>query len=104
MPRLAAYEKQMLASPGSQISFDRSRYPSMATGGRGSGVVCYNAQVAVETENHLIITHEVTNVVHDRSQLARVGNAAKTVMRADTLEAVADRGEQDSKQTPSEFH
>ena len=62
----------------------------MATGGRGSGVVCYNAQVAVETENHLIITHEVTNVVHDRSQLARVGNAAKTVMRADTLEAVAD--------------
>lgn len=46
----------------------------------------------------------MTNVGHDRSQLARVGNAAKTVMRADTLEAVADRGEQDSKQTPSEFH
>src|SRR6266545_1970504 len=34
---------------------------SMATSGRGSGVVGYNVQVAVDTEHHLIITHEVTN-------------------------------------------
>jgi hypothetical protein len=33
------------------------------TSGRGSGVVGYNVQVAVDTANHLIITHEVTNVV-----------------------------------------
>ena len=43
-------------------------------------------------ENHLIVTHEVTTSGSDRSQLARVGKAAKAVMRADTLEAVADRG------------
>jgi hypothetical protein len=31
----------------------------MATSGRGSGVVGYNVQVAVDTEHHLIVTHEV---------------------------------------------
>jgi hypothetical protein len=64
----------------------------MATSGRGSGVVGYNVQVAVETENHLIVTHKGTTSGSDRSQLARVGKAAKAVMRTDTLEAVADRG------------
>ena len=34
---------------------------SMATSGRGSGVVGYNVQIAAETEHHLIVTHEVTN-------------------------------------------
>ena len=34
----------------------------MATSGRGSGVVGYNVQVAVDIKNHLIVTHEVTNV------------------------------------------
>ncbi|MBZ0210731.1 MAG: hypothetical protein K8F92_13880 [Hyphomicrobium sp.] len=64
MDRLAAYERQMLASPDQQISLTDSR--SMATSGRGSGVVGYNVQVAVETENHLIITHEVTTSGSDR--------------------------------------
>jgi hypothetical protein len=41
----------------------------MATSGRGSGVVGYNVQVAVETALHLIVAHEVTNVGSDRSQL-----------------------------------
>ena len=82
----------MLASPDQQISLTDPDSRSMATSGRGSGVVGYNVQVAVETENHLIVTHEVTNTGSDRSQLARVGKAAKAVMRTDTLEAVADRG------------
>jgi transposase len=92
MKRLAAYEKQMLASSDQQISLTDPDSRSMATSGRGSGVVGYNVQVAVETENHLIITHEVTISGSDRSQLARVGKAAKAVMQTDTLEAVADRG------------
>ena len=92
MQRLEAYEKQMLASPDQQISLTDPDSRSMATSGRGSGVVGYNVQVAVETENHLIITHEVTNSGSDRAQLANVGKAAKAVMQVDTLEAVADRG------------
>ena len=65
---------------------------SMATSGRGSGVVGYNVQTAVETKHHLIIHHEVTNVGSDRSQLASIAKAAKEALKVDKLEAVADRG------------
>jgi hypothetical protein len=64
----------------------------MATSGRGSGVVGYNVQVAVDTEHHLIVTHEVTNSGSDRAQLANMAKQAKAVLGIETLEAVADRG------------
>src|SRR6186713_828492 len=92
MQRLAAMEKQMLASPDQQISLTDPDCRSMATSGRGSGVVGYNVQVAVDIKNHLIVTHEVTNVGSDRSQLANVANGAKAVLQTDKLDAVADRG------------
>jgi transposase len=92
MAKLDAMEKQMLASPDEQISLTDPDSRSMATSGRGSGVVGYNVQVATETEHHLIIAHEVTNVGSDRSQLAKVAKAAKEVLQVDKLEAVADRG------------
>ncbi len=92
MQRLAALEKLMLASPDQQISLTDPDSRSMATSGRGSGVVGYNVQVAVDTEHHLIITHEVTNSGSDRAQLANVASRAKDVLGVDKLEAVADRG------------
>jgi transposase len=92
MQRLAAMEEQMLASPDQQISLTDPDSRSMATSGRGSGVVGYNVQVAVDIKNHLIVTHEVTNVGSDRSQLANVANGAKAVLQTDKLDAVADRG------------
>src|SRR6188472_823264 len=92
MGKLAAYEKQMLASPDQQISLTDPDSRSMATSGRGSGTVGYNVQVAVDTVNHLIVTHEVTNTGSDRSQLASVAREAKAVLQVDQLEAVADRG------------
>src|SRR4029078_9273463 len=58
MAKLDAHEKLMLASPDEQVSLTDPDSRSMATSGRGSGVVGYNVQVAVETENHLIIAHE----------------------------------------------
>ena len=64
----------------------------MATNGRGSGVVGYNVQVAVDTDHHLIIAHEVTNSGSDRAQLANMAMQAKAVLKTETLEAVADRG------------
>jgi len=64
----------------------------MATSGRGSGVVGYNAQAAVDTKHHLIVTHEVTNVGHDRGQLSPMAEQAREAIGADQLEAVADRG------------
>jgi transposase/macrodomain Ter protein organizer (MatP/YcbG family) len=92
MQKLEVYEKQMLASPDQQISLTDPDSRSMATSGRGSGVVGYNVQVAVDTENHLIIAHEVTNSGTDRAQLANMGREAKEVLGVDELEAVADRG------------
>lgn len=92
MQRLAAMEKLMLASPDQQISLTDPDSRSMATSGRGSGVVGYNVQVAVDTEHHLIVTHEVTNDGSDRAQLANIACQAKEVLDVDALEAVADRG------------
>ncbi len=92
MQRLAELEAQMLASPDQQISLTDPDSRSMATSGRSSGVVGYNVQVAVDTENHLIVTHEVTNVGSDRSQLATVAKDAKTALHTEKLGAVADRG------------
>jgi transposase len=92
MQRLAAMEEMMLASPDQQISLTDPDSRSMATSGRGSGVVGYNVQVAVDTEHHLIIIHEVTNSGSDRAQLANIASRAKDVLRVGKLEAVADRG------------
>src|SRR5438046_7414342 len=92
MQRLKAIDKEMLASPDQQISLTDPDSRSMATSGRGSGVVGYNVQVAVDTEHHLIVTHEVTNTGSDRSQLAKVASQAKDILGADHLDAVADRG------------
>src|SRR5450631_1804427 len=90
--RLNVLNAQMLATPDQQISLTDPDARSMATSGRGSGVVGYNVQVAVDTEHHLIVTHEVTNVGSDRSQLANVAKEVKAVLQVDKLEAVADRG------------
>src|SRR5262249_48941601 len=95
---LEGLEAQMLASPDQQISLTDPDSRSMATSGRGSGVVGYNVQVAVETEHHLIVMHDVTNIGNDRAQLARVAKSAKTILQTDTLEAVGDRGYFDSQE------
>jgi transposase len=92
MQRLAKLRVRMLAAPDQQISLTDPDARSMATSGRGSGVVGYNVQVAVDTAHHLIITHEVTNVGTDRSQLAHVSNEAKATLGAESLDVVADRG------------
>src|SRR5262245_7667285 len=92
MAKLAAIEQRMLASPDQPISLTDTDSRSMATSGRGSGVVGYNVQIAVDTAHHLIVTHEVTNSGSDRAQLANVAKQAKAVLLTDEFEAVADRG------------
>jgi transposase len=98
MQRLEVLRVQMLATPDQQISLTDPDSRSMATSGRGSGVVGYNVQVAVDTANHLIITHEVTNVGTDRSQLSAVAKQAKATLEVENLDAVADRGYFSSEQ------
>ena len=55
-------------------------------------MVGYNVQTAVDTKHHMIVTHEVTNVGHDRSALNGMAVSAKKVIGTDTIEVVADRG------------
>jgi len=90
--RLKKLEVELLASPDQQISLTDPDARSMATSGRGSGVVGYNVQAAVDTKHHLIVSHEVTNVGHDRGQLSPMAEQAKEAMGAKKIEAVADRG------------
>src|SRR5215217_6026584 len=98
MKRLVGLEAQMLACPDQQVSLTDPDARSMATSGRGSGVVGYNVQVAVETEHHLIVAHEVINDGCDRAQLFAMGKETKAILEVETLEAVADRGYWDSEE------
>jgi transposase len=92
MARLKKLEARMLATPDQQISLTDPDARSMATSGRGTGMVGYNVQTAVDARHHLIVAHEVTNVGHDRGQLFNMAQQAKAVIGSDALDAVADRG------------
>jgi transposase len=92
MQALATIGEQMKASEDGQISLTDPDARSMATSGRGTGIVGYNVQTAVDARHHLIVAHEVTNVGHDRDQLAGMAKLAKAAAGEEELIALADRG------------
>src|SRR4051812_12730864 len=47
---------------------------------------------AVDTQHHLIVAHEVTNVGSDRHQLKRMSERAREALGSQELTALADRG------------
>ena len=92
MRRLEKLEARMLATPDKQLSLTDPDARSMATSGRGSGMVGYNVQASVDTEHHLIVAHEVTNMGTDRAQLSAMAKQTKAALETDALDVVADRG------------
>jgi transposase len=98
MKRLEALEVERRKTPDQQISLTDPDARSMATSGRGSGVVGYNVQAAVDCEQHLIVAHDVINVGNDRAQLSGMAKRAKAVLEADKLDVLADRGYFDSEE------
>ena len=88
--RLNDIDVQLQATPDKQISLTDPDSRSMKS--RGAGIVGYNVQTAVDTEHHLIIAHEVTNVGNDRAQLMNMATQAKEAIASDELAVVADRG------------
>jgi hypothetical protein len=90
MKELQAIEIQLNESPDKQVSLTDPDARSMMT--RGTGVVGYNVQTAVDTQNHLIVAHEVTNFGSDRDQLSSMAKQARDAMASETLAVVADRG------------
>jgi len=90
MQQLKALQRQMLATPERQLSLTDPDARSMKT--RGTGIVGYNVQTAVDAEHHLIVAHEVIDTGSDRSELAHMAERAREAIGSETLTAVADRG------------
>ena len=92
MQRLKQIGEQLADAPDGQVSLTDPDARSMATSGRGTGIVGYNVQTAVDAKHHLIVAHEVTNVGHDRTQLSSMAKQTREAVGGDKLTAVADRG------------
>jgi hypothetical protein len=92
MAAFKALEPVVHAAPDQQVSLTDPDARSMATSGRGSGVVGYNVQAAVDAKHHLIVAHEVTNTGNDRDQLSGMAGQAKAAMGLQALDVLADRG------------
>src|SRR5277367_104092 len=92
MQSLREIGKPVEAAPDKQVSLTDPDARSMATGGKGNGIVGYNVQIAVDAEHHLIVAHEVINQGYDRHQLAPMAFKAQQAAGCEQITAVADRG------------
>lgn len=92
MKVLDAIDEQLAAAPDAQVSLTDPDARSMATSGRGTGIVGYNVQASVDAKNHLIVAHEVTNVGHDSTQLAAMSRRTQEALGSRELTVLADRG------------
>ena len=90
MQELKEVEVQLNETPDKQISLTDPDARSMKT--RGTGIVGYNVQTAVDAKHHLIVAHEVTNTGTDRDQLTSMAIQARDAMGVEELTAIADRG------------
>src|SRR3546814_843995 len=92
MQSLKDMGREVEVAPDKQVSLTDPDARSMATSGKGTGVVGYNVQIAVDAEHHLIVAHEVTNIGSDRAQLASMGRKAREATGCEKITVVADRG------------
>ena len=91
-PNWTASRTQLKHEPDGQLSLTDPDARSMISQAKGTGMVGYNVQTAVDAKHHLIVAHEVTNVGNDRAQLSKMALAAREAMGKKKLQALADRG------------
>ena len=92
MQRMDAMREELKHQPDGQLSQTDPDARSMISQAKGTGLVGYNVQAAVDAKHHLIVVHEVTNIGSDRSQLTKMAIAARDAMDKRRLQALADRG------------
>ena len=80
MQHLREIEIELGKQPDQQLSLTDPDARSMATSGRGTGMVGYNVQVAADTKHHLIVATEVTNEGHDRGSLWSMAQHSREAM------------------------
>jgi len=90
MARLKKLEVRMLEAPDKQLSLTDPDARSMKC--RGTGMVGYNVQSAVDAKHHLIVAHDVSKVGSDRQQLSKMAQQAKETLGTKKLTVVADKG------------
>jgi len=87
--------KQMREEGITQISFTDPEAKLMKTANGGFDV-CYNTQIIVDPESHMIGTFEITNHCNDMGLLSPVTAKAKEDLGADVIDIVADKGYEDN--------
>ena len=92
MRRLRKIEAELKTQPDEQLSLTDPDARSMATSGRGTGIVGYNVQAVADAKHHLIVAHEVTNTGHDRDQLSNMAMQAHEAIGTKKIAVIADRG------------
>ena len=89
MRALKEIQRRLSETPDKQISLTDPDARSMKT--RGTGIVGYNVQTAVDVKHHLIVAHEVTNVGIDRSQLSSMAKQAREASQPSRRRRIARR-------------
>ena len=92
MRSLEAREEEVRLAPDQQVSLTDPDARAMTSAGRGTSIVGYNLQAAVDAQHHLIVAHELLNIGSDRAQLSSMAAKAKHAMGVDALDAIADKG------------
>jgi transposase len=89
---LGTLDEQMRVSGEQQISLTDPDARAMTSKSHSAYVVGYNVQSAVDTQNHLIVAHKVSNVDIDTGHLSSMANQARAALEAGKIEVLADRG------------
>lgn len=82
-------EEVSLTDPDSRVMMNHGRHE-----------MCFNAQIAVEARNKIIVAFDGDNKASDHHQLAPMATRAKEALGVDRLGAVADKGYYDGSQAP----
>jgi transposase len=87
MQELKELEARLNETPDKQISLTDPDARLMMT--RGTGIVGYNVQTAVDAKRHLIVAHQVTNAGNDLDRLSPTAKLARQAMGTKKLSVVA---------------